>query len=85
VKDGFRGVWEVDGKMMGCGGRDLNRSRESWLPEGERLPSSRRTFARRSVCVCGRGTNVRPRAPGEGANDRPVLGERLLHQCLQHY
>jgi hypothetical protein len=31
------GVWEVDGKMMGCGGRDLNRSRESWLPRGRTI------------------------------------------------
>jgi hypothetical protein len=32
-----RGVWEVDGKMMGCGDRDLNRSRESWLPRGRTI------------------------------------------------
>jgi hypothetical protein len=29
-------------------------------------------FARVLVCVCDRGTNVCPRAPGEGANDRPM-------------
>jgi hypothetical protein len=45
---------------------------------GERSPAGQ------YACVA-RGTNVRPRAPGEGANDRPVLGERSLPQCLQHY
>jgi hypothetical protein len=29
-------------------------------------------FARMLVCVCDRGTNVRSRALGEGANDRPM-------------
>jgi hypothetical protein len=67
-----RGVWEVDGKIMGCGGRDLNRSRESRYPEGERSPSSGRTFARRSVCVCGRGrTFVHGR----------LARERTIAQC----
>jgi hypothetical protein len=64
---------------------DLNRSLEEVHLEDERSPSGGRTFARVPVCVCGRGTNVRPRAPGEGANDRPVLGERSLPQCRQHY
>jgi hypothetical protein len=50
-----RGVWAVDGKMMGCGGRDLNRSRGSWVPPwandlpmlGERSPAGQ------CACVAG--------------------------------
>jgi hypothetical protein len=30
----------------------------------------------------GLGTNVRPCAPGEGANDRPNMGKRSLPQCV---
>jgi hypothetical protein len=44
---------------------------------GERSPACQ--------CVCSWGRNVRPWAPGEGANDHLVLGERSLPQCLQHY
>jgi hypothetical protein len=28
------------------------------------------------------GTNVRPCAPGEGANDRSMVGEHSLPQCV---
>jgi hypothetical protein len=64
---------------------DLNRSREEVHLEGERSPNAGRMFARVLVCMCGRGMNIHPRAPREGANDRPRMGERSLPQCLQHY
>jgi hypothetical protein len=62
---------------------DLNRSHASFI-EGERSPSVGRTFTLVTLCVCGRGTNVRPRPHGEGANDRPRMGERSLPQWAQH-
>jgi hypothetical protein len=77
------GGWVGYVKVMEEGDEsDQNRSREGAYLEGERSPSAGQTFARVPVCVCGRGTNVRPWVPGEGANDRPVLGECSLPQCL---
>jgi hypothetical protein len=73
-------------KVMGEGDEsDLNRSREEVHLEGEQSLSDGRTFTLVPMCVCGRGTNVRPCAPGEGANDHPRMGERSLPQCLQRF
>jgi hypothetical protein len=60
---------------------DLNRSCASFL-ESERSPKDGRTFALVLRHMRGLGTNVRPYTPGEGANDRPMVGERSLPQCL---
>jgi hypothetical protein len=57
------------GKMRGCGSRDLNKSRGSWV---SRVRTIAQCWAivrpQGSVRVRVRvrlGTNVRPRAPGE--------------------
>jgi hypothetical protein len=45
-------------KMMGCKGRDLNKSREAGYPVCERSHSAGRSFARRAVacaCACAAG------------------------------
>jgi hypothetical protein len=78
-------VWEGEVKMMGCGGRDLNRSRGSWVPRGRTIAQCWANVRPQVIVRVWLGTNVRPRAPGEWANDRPMLGERSLPQCLQPY
>jgi hypothetical protein len=60
-----RGVWAVDGKMMGCGGRDLNRSRGSWVPRGRTIAQCWANVRPQVSVRVWLGTNVRPRAPGE--------------------
>jgi hypothetical protein len=75
----FCGVGESDGKK---GESNLNSSRATVSLEGERSPSAGRTFTLVPVARRGLGTNVRPCAPGEVANDRPMLGERLLPRCV---
>jgi hypothetical protein len=67
------------------GESDLNRSRETVPLEGERLPKDGRPFALVLQRRRGLGMNVHPCAPGEGANNRPQVGERSLPQCLQHF
>jgi hypothetical protein len=70
-------------KVMGERGKsDLNKSRETVSLEGERSPKGGRTFALECWCGHGLGTNVRPCAPSEGVNNRPMLGERSLPQCV---
>jgi hypothetical protein len=70
-------------KVMGKKGKsDLNRSCETVSLEGERSPKGGRTFALKYWCRRGLGTNVRPCAPGEGANNRSMVGERSLPQCV---
>jgi hypothetical protein len=68
--------------MVERGKNDLNRLHETISLKGKRSPKGGRTFALEYWCGRGLGTNVRPCAPGEGANDHSMVGERSLPQCV---
>jgi hypothetical protein len=61
VKECVRGLWEGKVKLMWCGGRDLNRSRGSWVPRVRTIAHCWAIVRPQGSMRVRLGTNVRPR------------------------